>query len=75
MTGESDHRHGTVDPSAMTVDEAATLLKVDAASVRRHVAEGLPCDAAGRIHLVTYVAWMVGRLHRDEPFVTKPMRT
>lgn len=53
---------GGVNPAALTVEEAARLVKVDADTVRRHVAEGLPVDGQGRIHLVEYVAWMVLRL-------------
>jgi len=33
-------------------------------TVQRHVAEGLPTDASRRIHLVEYVAWMIGRLEK-----------
>ena len=47
-----------VDPSALTVDEAAALLRVETATVRRHLAAGLPTDERGHIHLVEYVAWM-----------------
>lgn len=46
----------------MTAAEAARVLKIDAATVGRHVADGLPTDGQGRIHLVEYVAWMVQRL-------------
>lgn len=52
-----------INPSALTVEEAAKLLKLDAAIIRKHLAAGLPLTADGRIHLVEYVAWMVLRLH------------
>ena len=51
-----------VNPSALTVEEAAALLRLEAAVVRGHVEAGLPTDGSGRIHLVEYVAWMVQRL-------------
>jgi hypothetical protein len=50
---------GNVNPASLTVDEAAALLRVEAATVRGHVAAGLPTDERGRIHLVEYVAWMI----------------
>lgn len=52
-----------VNPSSLSIEEAARLLRIDAAAVRRHLAEGLPTDEQGRIHLVEYVAWMNLRLH------------
>ena len=51
-----------VDPSALSVEEAAALLRIEPAVVRRHIEQGLPVDDAGRIHLVEYVAWMAQRL-------------
>jgi hypothetical protein len=52
-----------LNPSSLAVEDAARLLKIDAAVVRRHIGAGLPTDDQGRIHLVDYVAWMVLRLH------------
>jgi predicted transcriptional regulator with HTH domain len=52
-----------VNPSALTVDEAAALMRSDASTVRRHVEEGLPVDGQGRIHLIEYMAWIIQRLN------------
>jgi predicted ArsR family transcriptional regulator len=51
-----------MNPAAMTAEQAAALLQVDVQVVRRHLADGLPVDGAGRIHLVEYTAWLLGRL-------------
>jgi hypothetical protein len=61
--GEPVKQGKVFDPSAMTVDDAAKLLKLDADIIRKHVAAGLPLTPDGKIHLVEYVAWMVQRLH------------
>jgi len=53
-----------VNPAALTIEEAARLLRIDAETVRGHVAAGLPVDDRGRIHLIEYVAWLVQRLGR-----------
>ena len=51
-----------VNPSAMTTQEAAALLRVETATVQEHLAAGLPTDERGRIHLVEYVAWLLVKL-------------
>ena len=51
-----------VNPSAMTVDQAAGLLGVEADEVRRWLEDGLPADAGGRIHLVECAAWLASQL-------------
>lgn len=51
-----------VNPAALTVDEAARLLRLDAEVIRGHIDAGLPTDGQGRMHLVEYVAWMIQRL-------------
>jgi hypothetical protein len=55
-----------LNPTAMTEDEAAKLLALPPEKVRDHVARGLPADAAGRINLVQYAAWLNKELaHAD----------
>ena len=55
-----------LNPTAMTEDEAAKLLALPPEKVRDHVARGLPTDAAGRINLVQYAAWLNKELaHAD----------
>lgn len=53
---------GNVNPSAMTVEQAARLLGIEAADVQRHVEQGLPISGDGTIHLLTYLAWILTRL-------------
>lgn len=51
-----------VNPSAITIEQAAAMLRITPECVRGHVAAGLPTDPVGRIHLVEYAAWLVRRL-------------
>ena len=53
-----------VDPAAMRVAQTAKLLNVDAGEIARHVEQGAPTVRDGRLHLIEYVAWLVGRLSR-----------
>ena len=54
-------RRRPLDPSAMTVRQAAKLLGVAGERIAAHVAAGAPTDARGRIHLVRYAAWLILR--------------
>lgn len=47
-----------VDPAALTVEQVARMLQVPPEKVRQHIADGAPTDAAGRINLVHYAAWL-----------------
>ena len=47
-----------MNPTALTVEQAAKLLGVKADVIRRHVADGLPTGPRGTISLVTYAAWL-----------------
>lgn len=49
----------SVNPSAMTVSQAARVLGVEADTVRRHIEQGLPIGSGGTINLVKYAAWML----------------
>jgi hypothetical protein len=51
---------------ALMVDEIAKLLALPPEKVRDHVARGLPTDAAGRINLVQYAAWLNKELARAD---------
>ena len=58
-----------MDPLALTVTQAARLLSaaggiaVTENAIRRHIADGAPTTADGRINLVHYAAW----LNKDMP--------
>ena len=51
-----------VNPAALTVDEAAALMRVETSRVREHIAAGLPVDERGRINLIEYTAWMLQKI-------------
>jgi hypothetical protein len=48
----------SLNPTGLTVEEAARLLALPVEKVREHVAAGLPTTADGRINLVHYAAWL-----------------
>jgi hypothetical protein len=50
---------GKLNPTAMTVDEAAALLHVDSATVRAFIDAGLPVTDEQTLHLVEFTAWLV----------------
>jgi len=52
----------TINPNALTVEQAAKLLQVDAKRIKRHVDEGLPTGAGGTVNLVAYAAWLIDRI-------------
>ena len=52
----------TVNPASATVEQLARALGVSADVVRRHVRDGVPTDAGGRVNLVQYAAWLNYRL-------------
>ena len=54
----AERRTDGMDPTALTVEQAARLLGVKADVVRRHIAEGLPTSPSGTVNLVTYAAWL-----------------
>lgn len=53
-------RHETegMDPTALSLEQAARLLGVKIDVIRRHIAEGLPTGRDGTVNLVTYAAWL-----------------
>ena len=53
-----------MDPTALTIQQAAKLLRTKDDVIRRHITEGLPTGPDGRINLVTYAAWL--NLPEDE---------
>ena len=49
---------GRIDPTALTVVQAAKLLGVAADVISRHIADGLPTGPGGTVNLITYAAWL-----------------
>jgi len=67
LTGQDSlTQAATVNPMALSVEEAARLLGLSPETVRGHVARGLPTDSEGRINLVQYAAWLNGELARGD---------
>lgn len=56
-----------LNPAAVTVDAAATLLsqlagaEVKPATIARHIKQGAPANPDGTIHLVRYAAWLLAQ--------------
>lgn len=51
-------RRGPANPAALTTEQLARMLGIDAEKVRDHVAAGAPTGPDGRINLVHYAAWL-----------------
>ena len=49
---------GRIDPTALTVAQAAKLLGAEADVIRRHIADGLPTGHGETVNLLTYAAWL-----------------
>ena len=47
-----------MDPTALSVEQAARLLGVKADVIRRHITEGLPTGRDGTLNFITYAAWL-----------------
>ena len=67
---ESTHENPTVNPMAMTVEDAARILsavsgeRITGDMLRADTQAGAPVTADGRINLVYYAAWLVGQATR-----------
>lgn len=48
----------TLNPAALSVEDAARVLGLPVAVVQADVAEGAPAAADGRLNLVQYAAWL-----------------
>jgi predicted transcriptional regulator len=53
---------GAANPAALTVEQLARALGMPAETIRRHVEDGAPAGADGRINLVHFAAWLNKRL-------------
>ena len=68
MDGKPDN----VNPSALTVDQAAQLLtkvmrqQIPAAQIGQDVMAGAPTNADGTINLLHYAAWLVKEMGRGD---------
>ena len=47
-----------MDPTALSVEQAARLLGVEADVVSLHIGQGLPTGPGGTVNLITYAAWL-----------------
>ena len=55
-----------MDPTALSIEQAARLLGVKVDVIRRHIAEGLPTGRGGTVNLITYAAWLNLPAPREE---------
>lgn len=53
-----------INPAALTAGQLARALGVSAETIHRHVADGAPAGADGRLNLIHYAAWLNSRLAR-----------
>lgn len=66
----TDHARPALNPSALSIDDAAKLLArasgepFAAADLQSDVARGAPANADGTINLVHYAAWLARELAR-----------
>lgn len=60
--GEEPAPNAGANPAGLTVAQAAQVLAVPEATVRRHLAQGLPAAPGEKINLLVYVAWLNQRL-------------
>ena len=47
-----------INPTALTVDQAAQVIGVKAGVISRHIEDGLPTATDGTVSLITYAAWL-----------------
>ena len=52
------HNTDGMNPTGLTVEQAARLLGTKDDIIRRHISEGLPTGPGGTLNLVTYAAWL-----------------
>ncbi|HOD84785.1 MAG TPA: hypothetical protein PKG77_25495 [Phycisphaerae bacterium] len=50
------------NPAALTVEQLARAMGMPVEAVRRHVEDGAPTGADGRVNLIHYAAWLNKRL-------------
>ena len=58
QTDDTNQIQAAVDPTALSVDQAARMLGVERAWIEADVAAGAPTNADGSINLVRYGAWL-----------------
>ncbi len=56
----------TLNPMAMSVDEAAKTLRIEREWVEEDLEDGAPTNADGTINLVHYAAWLNLKLRGDD---------
>ncbi|MEX0655304.1 MAG: hypothetical protein WD534_04260 [Phycisphaeraceae bacterium] len=61
---DGDPIQPTVNPLALSIEQAARLLKLPEATVREHVSDGAPTAADGTLNLIHYAAWLNQQLKR-----------
>lgn len=61
-----------LNPNAMTAEQTAAVFsklrrkKVDVGEIEADIAAGAPTDAAGRLNLLTYTAWILKEAGRGQ---------
>ncbi|MCU0709877.1 MAG: hypothetical protein MUF23_16465 [Pirellula sp.] len=64
--------NGPVDPTRLTIDQAAKLLsaayreRIDLEKIRTDLQNGAPVNSDGTINLVHYSAWLAKEMGRGE---------
>lgn len=69
MTTLDPRESDSVNLSALTPLEMAEILKKAGGSVtlddiERDIADGAPTDAGGKLNMITYAAWVAGRVNK-----------
>ena len=65
MPDDEQHPRSPLNPTALSVEEAALVLTrtsgqaVTEAMIQEDIAEGAPTNADGTLNLVNYAAWLV----------------
>ena len=54
----TDHNTDGMNPTTLTVKQAARLLGTKTDVIRRHISDGLPTGPCETVNLVTYAAWL-----------------
>ena len=57
----------TLNPAAMTLEEAAKALGIRREWVEADIADGAPTNPDGTVNLVHYAAWLNAACERSEP--------
>ena len=65
-SGHIDEKKAAVDPTALSVDDAARMLGIRRDWLKADIEAGAPTNADGTLNLVHYSAWLNLKMRGDD---------